>query len=484
MSWSLCWSKGVLALTGLQELTLQDCYWPDHEAYALISAVAYLSSLRHLAICRTHTVDMPVTPLHSGSLNPGKDLNVTPAAVVHALSGMAYAPLLNQSHGALNPLPSFGAECVPRMADAPRKANALVSVQLRALSLGDRDLERVCDALASSQHLTALDLSGHLCVPSVGTVLPVLQGCPCLAELLLCPLCEHRSTPVHVCQNAARERMHILTPLRSLHAAPDGPAPPVLLMHALCTLTLELNQPPQQWRHTQGGPARAELHQLQADEQVDGRADVQLEKPPELHADEQTVQTAMQSASRWALASALQHAPHLHRLTLYGHRVVSVDSSVDGSRTLGCMHHGHGKVDAMTLQLLKPLQQLTELAFVTCECVDAAGLSQLSQLQKLSLDDCNVTNARLVADAVARLPSLHCLSLQRNALHIPDSTWLKQLAAMTQLTQGVLLQSVGLTERAVVHTVGAAHAGKFVCDRELRCSQSDMFSPGEEWLVG
>jgi hypothetical protein len=86
----------------------------------------------------------------------------------------------------------------------------------------------------------------------------------------------------------------------------------------------------------------------------------------------------------------------------------------------------------------------------------------LPQLQKLSLDDCNISNARQVADAVARLPSLHCLSLQRNVLRMADIRWLVQLAAMPQLTRVVLLQSVGVSKGAVVRTVGEANAGKFV----------------------
>jgi hypothetical protein len=162
-------------------------------------------------------------------------------------------------------------------------------------------------------------------------------------------------------------------------------------------------------------------------------------------------------------ADILQAAPHLCKKALYGQPSLGTHMSTHRGHNTAARLLTRGRLDDMTLQLLKPLKMLTELAFVACECVDIPGLSQLSQLQKLSLDDCNNTNATQVAEAVARLPSLHCLSLQRNALDTPDSSWLVQLAAMTQLTRVVLLQSVDLDWYLTLFLLRMpGHASKFV----------------------
>jgi hypothetical protein len=179
-------------------------------------------------------------------------------------------------------------------------------------------------------------------------------------------------------------------------------------------------------------------------------------------------------------ARILQAAPHLCKVALYGQpplcmHMDTLTCRVTDTRALHTDPFRQGRLDARTLRLLKPLKQLTELAFVGCECIDVAGLSQLPQLQKLSLDDCNITNARQVADAVARLPSLHCLSLQRNVLRMADSRWLVQLAAIPQLTRVVLLQSAGLSKGDVTRRVRRPNAGKFVCDEELCVDDLDGF---------
>jgi hypothetical protein len=210
------WRQGVGALQRLQELALEECAWESGDADSLLKPLALLTGLRHLELSQKHYFTLQQHQLHGDADEMGAEqaqrghLASTAAAAVHAVLGIVAA-----AEPPEEPPVAFRQrqQCLPRDAHAGLSSGSAGNIpslewlRLAGLSLDEGDLERICCALASAPRLRSLDLTGNLSTPNENDLLPMLQCCHHLSQLLLCPWPDDSRAPIR--SSYAPSSLHI-----------------------------------------------------------------------------------------------------------------------------------------------------------------------------------------------------------------------------------------------------------------------------------
>jgi hypothetical protein len=97
------WRQGVGALRMLQEVSLEQCVWADHNANSLLRPLALLTRLRHLTLSRKNEATLQdmanVSAIGLGEeLQESGHLACTAGAVVHAVVGIVTAVQARGQH--------------------------------------------------------------------------------------------------------------------------------------------------------------------------------------------------------------------------------------------------------------------------------------------------------------------------------------------------------------------------------------------------